>query len=123
MTSFVANRPIVTALIGALLLISTSFALKRLGIDATRALEIVTGLGLAFYSNFIPKNVAQVRGKRGQSVVRFTGYAFTLAGLGMAAAWGVLPIPAATPATLAIVGSALVLSFGYMVWVCTRRRA
>ena len=54
MTRFVATRPIVSALIGALFLIGLSFGLKRAGIDATRTLEIVIGLGLAFYANFIP---------------------------------------------------------------------
>lgn len=115
------TKPIAIALIGAGVLLALTFALKRNGVDATRTMEIIIGLGLGFYANFIPKNVAAAHGPRTQAALRLSGYAFMLAGLGFAAAWAFLPLAAAFPLSMAVVGSALAVSLSYTVWACTRR--
>lgn len=114
------TKPITSALIGAAVLIALFFVLKHSGFDTERSGEIVIGLSLAFYANFIPKNVASVRGPHRQAALRFSGYAFALSGLGFAAAWAFLPEAQAFPAAMTMVGSAVVLSAGYTLWACTK---
>jgi hypothetical protein len=62
-----------------------------------RIFGIATGLILAFYGNVIPKRSACVdpvsdSAARRQRLLRFSGWAFTLAGLAYAAIWAFAPL-------------------------------
>jgi hypothetical protein len=64
---------------------------------ASRIFGIATGLVLAYYGNAVPKKSACVSpaspsAARRQRLVRFSGWAFTLAGLIYAAVWAFAPI-------------------------------
>jgi hypothetical protein len=84
---------------------------------AVRALEVLIGLGLAVYANFIPKSLKAFRSpaaaQRAQAALRMAGWAFTLGGLGYAAA-AALPLPDVAP--MAILGTATAYVLGYTVW-------
>jgi peptidoglycan/LPS O-acetylase OafA/YrhL len=64
---------------------------------AARAFGVATGLVLAYYSNVVPKRNACIdpaseSAARKQRLLRFTGWAFMLAGLAYAAIWAFAPI-------------------------------
>jgi uncharacterized membrane protein len=87
---------------------------------AVRAGQCAIGLGLAFYANYIPKTVTS--GKR-QTTLRVTGWLFMLAGVAYALLSAFAPRPMADNASMAAVATAVVLTIGYTVWVCTRSGA
>jgi hypothetical protein len=63
----------------------------------SRVFGIATGLVLAYYGNVIPKRSACVNpvsasAARRQRLLRFSGWAFTLAGLAYAAIWAFAPL-------------------------------
>lgn len=94
---------------------------------ATRAVQVIIGLGLAAYANVMPKNVRGPRGSveaetRAQAAQRVGGWSMTLAGLAHAGLWAFAPLPFAIPASMAVVASALVLTLGYAVWCLALRR-
>ncbi len=80
--------------------------------DAQRFMQVIIGLALAVYANFIPKNVeasrSTLRSHRYLSTLRFGGWAFTIAGLGYAGLWGIAPERVASAASMALVGGAVV---------------
>ena len=78
---------------------------------SVRAAIILAGLALAWYANEIPK--AAMWSARARTARRFSGWAFTLAGLGSAAAGALLPVDTAITAELAITGGALALVLLY----------
>ena len=80
---------------------------------ASRVFGIATGLVLAYYGNVIPKRSACVNpvsdsAARRQRLLRFSGWAFTLAGLAYAAIWAFAPLGDALWAMLPV-AAALVL--------------
>jgi hypothetical protein len=90
---------------------------------AARAMQVVIGLMLAFYGNFIPKNLPVLRepartSARMQSALRFGGWAFTLAGLAYAAIWAWAPLTMAGDISVVIVAAATVAALAYGVWAC-----
>ena len=92
---------------------------------ASRVLEVVIGLFLALYANFMPKSVPATRGPtnaggRSQAVLRVGGWAFALAGLAFAAIWALAPLNLAQPFSTFVVVLAIVVTLGYAVWACTR---
>ncbi len=84
---------------------------------AAKAVQVFNGLALAIYANFLPKTVGNVRNPAHalcmQAVLRVSGWAFMLGGLGFAAA-SLLPVPFEVP--VAILGSATAYVLGYSAW-------
>ena len=77
-----------------------------------RGVEVIIGLGLTVYSNFIPKSVRGLRvsperAARFQAARRLSGWMFTLAGLGFAAIWAFAPLSIAGATSMAVVGGAM----------------
>jgi len=96
---------------------------------AVRALQALTGVSLAVYANFLPKRIQAIRepmmAMRMQSVLRVSGWAFMLGGLGYAAA---SLLPFADAIGLAVLSAATAYVLGYTGWAyveCSiaRRRA
>ena len=74
---------------------------------ASRLFGIATGLVLAYYANAIPKrslcvDPISVGAARRQRLLRFSGWALTLAGLASAGLWAFTPRPDAVWAVLPI---------------------
>ena len=82
-----------------------------------RIFGVVTGVALAVYGNFLPKSLGTFHGPmsamRMQSVLRVSGWAFTLGGAGYALA-SLLPVPDTVP--LAVLGAATAYVLGYSAW-------
>lgn len=118
-------RRMSAALVTAGGIISLSVALayaQRLGIvdagSATRAMQVVIGLVLAAYSNFMPKRGAQACGadrdlSRAQAARRVGGWSMTLAGLGYAGLWAFAPIAVAAVASTILVATALLITLAF----------
>jgi hypothetical protein len=84
-------------------------------------MQVLIGLILAAYANFMPKDVGQWRASaravaKSQSVLRVGGWSLTLAGLGYAGLWAVAPTAFADVAATAIVAIAMLVTVGYSVW-------
>lgn len=95
---------------------------------ATRAVQVIIGLGLAAYANVIPKQGGGPRRSaeaetRAQAAQRVGGWAITLAGLIHAGLWAFAPLSFASPASTVVVGGAVVLTLGHAVWCFTSRRS
>ena len=95
---------------------------------ATRAVQVIIGLGLAAYANVIPKQGGGPRRSveaetRAQAAQRVGGWAMTLAGLAHAGLWAFAPLSFANPASMVVVGGAVVLTLGHAVWCFTARRS
>jgi uncharacterized membrane protein len=76
-----------------------------------RAAILLAGLALAWFGNEIPKAIIQSASAR--TARRFSGWAFTLAGLASAAGGALLPVDMAITAELAVTGGALALVLIY----------
>jgi hypothetical protein len=85
----------------------------------TRGSMVIFSLIIAYYGNVIPKVI--VRSERALAARRFAGWAFAMSGLASAALWIAAPRDIATTASIALIGSAIVLVFGYCL--ISRRRA
>ena len=95
---------------------------------ATRAVQVIIGLGLAAYANVIPKQGGGPRRSveaetRAQAAQRVGGWAMTLAGLAHAGLWAFAPLSFASPASMVVVGGAVVLTLGHAVWCFTGCRS
>ena len=94
---------------------------------ATRAVQVIIGLGLAAYANVMPKQVGGPRRSaqaetRAQAAQRVGGWSITLAGLIHAGLWAFAPLSFASPASMVVVAGAVVLTLGYAVWCFTGGR-
>lgn len=95
---------------------------------ATRAVQVIIGLGLAAYANVMPKNLLAPRRSveaetRAQAAQRVGGWSMTLAGLVHAGLWAFAPLSLASPASMVVVGGAVVLTLAHAVWCFTARRS
>ncbi len=95
---------------------------------ATRAVQVIIGLGLAAYANVMPKQVSGPRRSReaetrAQAAQRVGGWSITLAGLGHAGLWAFAPLSVASPGSMALVGGAVLLTLGHALWCFTARRS
>jgi hypothetical protein len=95
---------------------------------ATRAVQVIIGLGLAAYANVMPKQVSGPRRSaqaetRAQAAQRVGGWSITLAGLAHAGLWAFAPLSFASPASMVLVGGAVALTLGHAVWCFTARRS
>ena len=113
-----SNGKLVTAVAIASTLIAVTLGLNwaeaegLVGADVSvRAVIVLAGLTLAWYGNEVPKAI--VRSERARTAKRFSGWVFTLAGLGSAAGGVLLPIDMAVTAELAVVGGGLLLVVFY----------
>ena len=98
-------------------------AMEIIGPDAARrTIHVTIGLILTVYGNYMPKQVGRWRATapaaRVQSALRVGGWSMTLAGLGQAALWAFAPIPAASPAAMALVACATLVTVAYATWAC-----
>lgn len=95
---------------------------------AKRGTMVFIGLYFVLMGNSLPKRLTplsllQCDGAREQAFLRFSGWAWVLAGLGYAACWLVLPLDVAKPASIAVIGCGMLAVLTQMVrmrW--TRRR-
>jgi hypothetical protein len=87
---------------------------------ARRTMQVIIGLILAGYGNFMPKDVALLRAScatsRSQSVMRVGGWSMALAGLVYAGLWAFAPIAVADIASMIVVIAALFVMAGYCGW-------
>ena len=128
---------IFVALAVAVALVATAAALDYAqdlgtigGDTARRTTQVLIGVILAVYGNFMPKDVIRARASaraaaRSQSALRLAGWAMTLAGLGHATLWAFAPIAVADVAAAGLVAAATLLTIGYGGWVligCRRDR-
>lgn len=128
-----SNKPIVVALVLGALILLASGGLRLaeeaaiVGADgARRAMQVLIGLVLAGYANFMPKQLKQMQESpraesRAQSVLRVGGWLMVLAGLAYAALWAFAPLAIADGASMAVVAAALIATVGYALWSCTFR--
>jgi hypothetical protein len=83
---------------------------------ATRAMQVVIGLGMAVYANFMTKEPMNPppteRGGRMQAARRVTAWAMLIAGLAYAAAAALAPHPLDVILSVGAVGTAAVVSIG-----------
>ncbi len=84
---------------------------------SVKALQVLMGLMLAAYANFIPKSLGTFRNpaaaERMQAALRTGGIAFVLGGLGYAVT-SALPVPSHLP--LIFLGTATAYVLGYSIW-------
>ena len=122
------TKPIATSLAIAAFMLLAAAALKYgqahelvSAVFVTRMTQVGIGVVLALYGNFIPKNATRSRGpactpSRMQSLLRFGGWAFTLAGLGYAGLWAFAPVAVANAAAMPLVAAATAATAGYCGW-------
>jgi hypothetical protein len=83
---------------------------------ATRVMQVVIGLGMAIYANFMTKEPAKIppteRGGRMQAARRVTAWAMLVAGLVYAAVSLLAPHPYDIYLAMGAVGTAMVVSIG-----------
>ena len=84
-----------------------------------KSFNVMIGLGLAFYGNFIPKRLGVVRSAaaagRRQTMLRVSGWSFTLAGLAYAALTLALPFPLGNTLGMAAIGSAMAINLAFVL--------
>jgi len=89
---------------------------------AAQALQVFNGLILVVYANFLPKRLGNFRNPasamRMEQVLRVSGWAFMLGGIGFAIA-SLLPVPVEVP--IAWLGSATAYVLGYAGWAFMAR--
>ena len=89
--------------------------------DSRRAIQVMIGLLLAAYANFMPKQIGSARSSpqaeaRAQSALRVGGWSLTLAGIAYAGLWALAPLDFADVASMVVVAAALVLTLAYAIW-------
>ena len=132
------TKPIATSLAIAAFMLLAAAALKYgqahelvSAVFVTRMTQVGIGVVLALYGNFIPKNATRSRApactpSRMQSLLRFGGWSFTLAGLGYAGLWAFAPVAVANVVAMPLVAAATVGTAGYCgwaAWTCRWRPA
>jgi hypothetical protein len=87
-----------------------------------QAFQVFSGLALAVYANFLPKSLGTFRNPAMamcmESVLRVSGWAYTLGGLAFAIT-SLLPVPDAVP--VALLGTATAYVMGYSIWAFMER--
>jgi CBS domain containing-hemolysin-like protein len=105
----------------AALIIATSLGIivaQKTGVlsvdTGTRVGMLINTLVVAYFGNLIPKAI--VPNERARAARRFAGWALASTGLVSAGLWIFAPIDVATPATIALIGTAVVVVFGYCLF-------
>ena len=121
-------------LIGAGLLLAASWSLaeaERLdfidGNISERAMGVLLGVVLVIIGNFIPKTLEplsaqQCEPSRKQSLQRFAGWAFVLAGLAHAIVWLTFPLERANSVAMLVVATSVALVAGRLAWLVMTRK-
>jgi hypothetical protein len=128
------SKPILNGLAWAGVLIVSSLILKfaqhqnAITQDgAERGVQIIIGLTLAIYANFMTKqptaHPANERGGRMQSALRLSAWLFCISGVIYAAASAFAPHQLDEYLAMGAVGTATLVSAGLFVRGCTRRAA
>jgi hypothetical protein len=129
------RRPLIAAALFAVFLIGTAAALayaRRAGLVdpeiGRRIVQVIVGLGLAAYANFMPKQLGRAATSPRveavtQAALRVSGWSFSLAGLLYAALWAFAPLAFADIASLAAVVAAMAITIGYALWTGVTCRA
>jgi multisubunit Na+/H+ antiporter MnhB subunit len=90
---------------------------------ANRAFEVLMGLCVAFYGNYIPKMISpEQAGGRMRIALRISGWCFMLAGLAYAAL-SLLSAPGGDQIAMAAIAGAVVVTAIVGVWACQKPRA
>jgi hypothetical protein len=129
----IRTRPISFALIVAGFMLAAAPALRYLSahdlIGANvriRTFQVLIGLVLAVYGNFLPKDASRAAAEgcvsRYQALLRLAGWSFTLAGIAYAALWAVAPFSVADRLAMPIVAAATLGTAGYLGWTALNRR-
>ena len=98
-------------------------AQEIIGADAARrSIQVMIGLVLMVYGNFMPKDIAATRttacaASRSQSALRVGGWSMALAGLGYAGLWAFAPLAFANAASMVVVATAMLVTMGYGGWL------
>ena len=98
-------------------------AQEIIGADAARrSIQVMIGLVLMVYGNFMPKDIAATRtmacaASRSQSALRVGGWSMALAGLGYAGLWAFAPLALANVASMVVVATAMLVTMGYGGWL------
>jgi hypothetical protein len=87
--------------------------------SADRSAQMLIGLELAIFANFIPKNVSA--SARYRPTLRVSGWVFFIAGLAYAVIWAVAPAGIAFALGMTTVVSAIVVAAGHCLWASNRR--
>jgi hypothetical protein len=128
------RRPVGIALATAAAILATSALAKYLqsagALDpetGKRMVQVVIGLGLAVWGNYMPKRFGvgganACASSRACSAVRVGGWAMTLAGLTHAVLWASAPLPVADAIATTAVVSALMVTLTYGLWTLWRCR-
>jgi hypothetical protein len=131
-------KPLIVSLAAAGVMLAVAAGLKyaesagMIGHDTSvRTVQVVIGLMLAGYANFMPKSLGSPLGspeaaRWAQSALRVGGWAFAIAGLGYALMWGLAPLKIADDMSILIVVSAMVATLGYAVrafMACRQQRS
>jgi hypothetical protein len=82
--------------------------------SANRGAQILIGLTLAVFANYIPKGSAAA--PRSTESLRHAGWVFSIAGLAYAVIWAVSPASLAFPRSMAVLGGAIVATIGSCAW-------
>jgi|GEM_PF-383278 len=125
------TRKLATALGLAALFLATAAGLRYaegagfVRPDTARwSIQVIIGLVLAAYANFMPKQIGRLRGSplaesRAQATLRFAGWSLTLAGLAYAALWAFAPHDVADIGSVTVVAAALVATILHALWAFT----
>ena len=86
-------------------------------VTGARSFQVMIGLGLAFYANFIPKTLGAMRNpasaSRRQAALRVAGWSFTVAGLAYAGLSAFAPTELSDLLSMLIMGSAVAITLIY----------
>ena len=120
------TRSLVTGALGAAGLILAAVALKQAehahlipALSNGRAFQVIIGLALAFYANFIPKKLGAMRhpevATRKQAATRVAGWSFTLAGLAYAGFSAAMPNDLGDDLAMGAMAAAVAVTLVYVL--------
>jgi hypothetical protein len=121
-------RTLIAGLAAAALMLAVAAGVKYaegasvIGHDtAVRTIQVIIGLMLAAYANFMPKSLGSLQSSAAaarwaQSALRVGGWSFAIAGLGYAVIWALAPLAIADVISILIVVSAMIATLGHAVW-------
>ena len=118
------TRSIVTGALGAAGIILAAVTLKLAehaqvipALSSGRGFQVIVGLGLAFYANFIPKSLGVMGhpdiATRKQAAARVAGWSFTLAGLAYAGFSAAMPMHLGDILAMGAMGAAMAVTLVY----------
>jgi len=119
----------------ALALIAAAIVLKRMlaggiisGDTSQRLIQMAIGAVLVLTGNLVPKRLRKMsedncEPSRRQSLQRFAGWAFVLAGIAYIVVWALAPVDTALTVGMCVVGAATLLVLVPCLWLALKRRS